>query len=70
MSADPSDLLRNEAGPLETALAAAMADDLPVPVRAIMSPATTPARFLPFLAAMMGCSCGFRIGPRTASVRW
>ena len=54
MSADPSDLLRNEAGPLETALAAAMVDDLPVPVRAIMSPATTPARFLPFLAVHDG----------------
>ena len=35
----------------ERAVAAAMTDELPVPLAAIMDPATSPERFLPFLAA-------------------
>lgn len=45
------DLLHDAAGPMLRALAAAFTDELPVPIRQIMDPATTPAAFLPFLAA-------------------
>lgn len=39
------------ARPFELAAAEAMTDTLPVPIAAIMDPATAPAAFLPFLAA-------------------
>ncbi len=45
------DLLQSAAGPMLRALAAAFTDDLPVPIRQIMDPATAPAAFLPFIAA-------------------
>ncbi|MCF1502906.1 phage tail protein I [Afifella sp. H1R] len=43
-------LLPPNAGAFEKALAEAMTDALPVPIREIMDPATTPTAFLPFLA--------------------
>ncbi len=54
MSGDPSALLRNAATPIEIALAAAMADDLSVPIRAVVDPAMAPVRFLPWLAVHDG----------------
>lgn len=48
---DAADLLDPEAQAFERVLARAMSDDLPVPIADIMNPATTPAEFLPFLAA-------------------
>ncbi|WAJ26852.1 phage tail protein I [Antarcticirhabdus aurantiaca] len=44
-------LVPEESGLVALALAFAMSDELPVPIRQIMDPATTPAAFLPFLAA-------------------
>lgn len=41
------------------ALAAAMSDDLPVPIRAALDPAATPVDFLPFLAAHDGVRLWF-----------
>jgi len=46
-----ADILPGNAAPFELALAEAMTDTLPVPIREIMDPATTPVPFLPFLAA-------------------
>lgn len=45
------DLLPDSAGPFIQALAAGFSDTLPVPLRQIMDPATTPEAFLPWLAA-------------------
>jgi P2-related tail formation protein len=44
-------LLPNNAGPFERAVAHAASDTLPVPIAQIMDPATTPAEWLPWLAA-------------------
>jgi hypothetical protein len=46
-----SALLHSNAGAFERAIAEAMTDELPVPIRQIMDPAQTPVSFLPFLAA-------------------
>ncbi|WP_262027573.1 phage tail protein I [Microvirga sp. Mcv34] len=45
------ELLPQNALEFERALAVALTDDLPVPLREIMDPDRTPAAFLPFLAA-------------------
>lgn len=45
------DILPANAQPFERASAAGLADNLPVPLRQILDPATSPAPFLPFLAA-------------------
>lgn len=45
-----AELLTREAGPFEAAAAAGHGGALPVPIAAILDPATTPAAFLPFLA--------------------
>ncbi len=45
------DLLPRSSTAFEKALAAGMSDALPVPLRQMMDPATTPAQFLPWLAA-------------------
>jgi P2-related tail formation protein len=47
-------LLPNNTGVFEFAGAEGMSDALPVPIRQIMDPATTPAAFLPYLAAHRG----------------
>jgi phage tail-like protein len=49
-----ADLLPSNSGAFERAAAAGMSDDLPVPIRQIKDPATTPAAFLPWLAAERG----------------
>jgi len=46
-----SDILPSSSGAFERALAFAASDNLPVPFAQIMDPATSPKRFLPFLAA-------------------
>lgn len=57
---DPSDLLPTGASlPFEIAIAKAAADDLPVPIRECLDPATTPVAFLPFLAVHRGTRLWF-----------
>jgi P2-related tail formation protein len=51
MTATAADLLPREAGTFEKAVALALTDVLPVPLRTVLNPAQTPAAFLPFLAA-------------------
>ncbi len=46
-----ADLLPDNAGVAEKAIAEAMTDTLPVPIETILDPANTPVAFLPFLAA-------------------
>jgi P2-related tail formation protein len=48
---DASNLLPGNSGIWESAIAAGIGDELPVPIRQIMDPQVTPAAFLPFLAA-------------------
>lgn len=49
-----ADLLPTSAAPFEIALAKAMTDTLPVPLREAMNPATAPTNLLPFLAVHDG----------------
>lgn len=53
------DLLPASQGTFEAALADAMSDSLPVPIKEVMDPATTPAPFLPWLAVHYGARLWF-----------
>lgn len=55
--------LRKGSQPFARALAAAMSDDLPVPIREVMDPAQTPSAFLPFLAVHDGVRFWFSDWP-------
>lgn len=46
-----AEILYSEAGPFERALAAALSDVLPIPLRDILDPSRAPVPFLPFNAA-------------------
>lgn len=54
-----ADLLPASAAPFENALAKAMTDTLPVPLREALDPATAPAELLPFLAVHDGVRLWF-----------
>lgn len=54
-----ADLLPTSASPFEIALAKAMTDELPVPLREALDPATAPANLLPFLAVHDGVRLWF-----------
>lgn len=58
-----ANLLPSNAGAFERAVAEAMADTLPVPLRQIMDPAETPSTFLPFLAAHRSVDLWFEDWP-------
>lgn len=57
--ADASDLLPSTTAPFEVALAKAMTDELPVPLRQAMDPSAAPAALLPFLAVHDGVRLWF-----------
>ena len=56
-------LLADNSEAFELAIAEAMADELPVPVRQILDPATTPSAFIPFLAAHRSADLWFEDWP-------
>ncbi|MEW6257426.1 MAG: phage tail protein I [Pseudomonadota bacterium] len=52
-------VLAPKSGPFVQALAAAMSDDLPVPIRQVLDPAEAPSAFLPWLAVHDGVRLWF-----------